>query len=76
MLLLVRFVLFRECSYARSDLDCLAGDYATTLTYTQNGVATATDESLDLILPVLAQPIVQKIVDASAIGYVSHSLVR
>ncbi|KAK1218918.1 hypothetical protein PQX77_018360 [Marasmius sp. AFHP31] len=44
------------------------GEYATTLSYTQNGVTTATDESLDLILPILAQPIVQKIVDGSALG--------
>ncbi|KAG6854052.1 hypothetical protein C0991_011030 [Blastosporella zonata] len=37
------------------------GDYQTTLQYTQSGVPTATDESLDYILPVLAQPIVQQI---------------
>ena len=47
------------------------GEYATTLSYSQNGVPIDTDETLDLILPVLAQPIVQKIVDTSVIGYVS-----
>ncbi|KAJ7594702.1 hypothetical protein C8J56DRAFT_446479 [Mycena floridula] len=44
------------------------GDYVTTLTYKQADVQTHTDSSLNLILPVLAQPIVQKIVDASALG--------
>ncbi|KAF9264250.1 hypothetical protein L218DRAFT_258531 [Marasmius fiardii PR-910] len=56
----------------KSDVDLTAGvtigDYSTTLTYTQTGVATTTDESLNLILPVLAQPIVQRIVDGSALG--------
>ncbi|KAI0321180.1 hypothetical protein OF83DRAFT_1280620 [Amylostereum chailletii] len=44
------------------------GDYQTTLQYTQNAVPTKTDESLNLILPILAQPIVQKIVAGSALG--------
>ncbi|KAL0580357.1 hypothetical protein V5O48_000210 [Marasmius crinis-equi] len=56
----------------KSDVDLEAavtiGDYTTQLSYTQNGVATTTDESLNLILPILAQPIVQKIVDGSALG--------
>jgi len=41
------------------------GDYQTTLQYTQSAVPTITDDSLDLILPILAQPIVQKIVGGS-----------
>ena len=45
-----------------------AGDYATTLSYTQSGVPISTDNSLNLILPVLAQPIVQKVVSGSILG--------
>ncbi len=44
------------------------GDYATTLTYTQPDVEVKTDQSLNLLLPILAQPIVQKIVDGSVLG--------
>ncbi|KAG6908393.1 hypothetical protein DXG01_004822 [Tephrocybe rancida] len=50
------------------NVDVTIGDYKTTLQYTQAGVPTATDESLDLILPVLAQPIVQQIVGGSSLG--------
>lgn len=52
---------------------CL-GDYKTTLTYVQKGVPTQTDESLNLILPILAGPIVQKVVDGVVLGYVSFWL--
>ncbi|GLB37240.1 putative protein of unknown function (DUF3712) [Lyophyllum shimeji] len=56
----------------RSDVelavDITIGEYQTTLQFTQTGVPTATDNSLDFILPVLAQPIVQKIVDGSSLG--------
>ncbi|KAF4598358.1 hypothetical protein EYR38_006760 [Pleurotus pulmonarius] len=48
--------------------DVTMGDYKTTLKYTQPGVPTKTDESLNLILPVLAQPIVQKVVSGSGIS--------
>ncbi|KAI0739355.1 hypothetical protein C8Q80DRAFT_1123812 [Daedaleopsis nitida] len=44
------------------------GDYATTLTYNQPDVPIETDESLHLLLPILAQPIVQKIVSGSVLG--------
>lgn len=44
------------------------GDYKTTLNYVQNDVPVQTDSSLNLLLPILAQPIVQKIVDASLLG--------
>ena len=44
------------------------GDYATTLNYAQTAVPVQTDETLHLLLPILAQPIVQKIVDASVMG--------
>ncbi|CDO73852.1 hypothetical protein BN946_scf185016.g9 [Trametes cinnabarina] len=46
----------------------MIGDYATTLQYTQPNVTTKTDKSLNLILPILAQPIVQKIVSGSILG--------
>ncbi|KAJ7209536.1 hypothetical protein GGX14DRAFT_451849 [Mycena pura] len=53
----------------QSDVELTAGvtigDYATSLTYAQTGLPTKTDSSLDLILPILAQPIVQKIVGSS-----------
>ncbi|KAF9562634.1 hypothetical protein CPC08DRAFT_706528 [Agrocybe pediades] len=48
--------------------DVTIGDYKTTLDFSQPGVPTATDDSLDLILPVLAAPIVQKIVGGSSLG--------
>ena len=44
------------------------GEYATTLQYKQPDVETKTDKSLNNILPVLAQPIVQKIVSGSVLG--------
>ncbi|KAG6878541.1 hypothetical protein C0993_004439 [Termitomyces sp. T159_Od127] len=48
--------------------DVTIGDYKTALQYTQSSVPTMTDKSLDLILPVLAQPIVQQIVGGSSLG--------
>jgi hypothetical protein len=44
------------------------GEYKTTLQYVQQAVPISTDSSLNLILPILAKPIVQKIVDASILG--------
>jgi hypothetical protein len=52
--------------------DVNIGDYATTLEYSQSGLPTATDDSLDYILPVLAKPIVQKIVSGTGLGYVNQ----
>ena len=43
------------------------GDYETTLQYTQPSVPTKTDATLNLLLPVLAKPIVQKIVSRSVL---------
>lgn len=51
----------------------LVGDYATTIEFSQDGLPTATDESLNLLLPILAKPIVQKIVTGSILGCVWHS---
>lgn len=44
------------------------GQYETFLSYTQPGVPAYTDSTLTLLLPVLAQPIVQKIVDEAILG--------
>ncbi|KXN90203.1 hypothetical protein AN958_04693 [Leucoagaricus sp. SymC.cos] len=48
--------------------EVLIGEYRTTLQFAQTGVPTSTDESLDLILPILAQPIVSKIVAGAELG--------
>jgi hypothetical protein len=48
--------------------DLTIGEYPTTLTFSQPGLPTKTDASLDFILPILAAPIVQKIVGGSALG--------
>ncbi|KAG6891741.1 hypothetical protein C0992_006161 [Termitomyces sp. T32_za158] len=50
------------------NVDVTIGDYKTALQYTQSSVPTMTDKSLDLILPILAQPIVQQIVGGSSLG--------
>ncbi|KAL1735691.1 hypothetical protein EV714DRAFT_280260 [Schizophyllum commune] len=44
------------------------GEYETHLTYAQEGLPTKTDDSLDYLLPILARPIVEKIVDGAALG--------
>lgn len=46
----------------------IIGDYHTTLNYAQSAVPVQTDDTLNLLLPILAQPIVQKIVDGSVMG--------
>ncbi|CAA7259257.1 unnamed protein product [Cyclocybe aegerita] len=48
--------------------DVTIGEYQTTLTFSQEGLPTKTDDTLDLILPILAEPIVQKIVGESLLG--------
>lgn len=45
------------------------GDYNTQLEYSQEDVPVGTDDSLNMLLPVLAAPIVQKIVTGSNLGY-------
>ncbi|OBZ73242.1 hypothetical protein A0H81_06855 [Grifola frondosa] len=63
----------------RSDVELIAavsiGDYQTSLQYTQDSVVTTTDKSLNLLLPILAQPIVQKVVTGSILG-VSNVLIK
>ncbi|KAI9463679.1 hypothetical protein BJY52DRAFT_1404720 [Lactarius psammicola] len=50
------------------EADLQIGDYKTTLQYTQPSIPTSTDQTLNLLLPILAQPIVQKIVSGSILG--------
>ncbi|CEH17102.1 Protein of unknown function DUF3712 [Ceraceosorus bombacis] len=48
--------------------DATIGDYGTTLTFSQNNVPLGVDDTLLKLLPVLAGPIVQKIVDGSILN--------
>ncbi|PWZ00897.1 hypothetical protein BCV70DRAFT_84414 [Testicularia cyperi] len=48
--------------------DATIGDYSTTLTFAQENVPLGTDVTLNKLLPVLAAPIVQKIVDNSILN--------
>ncbi|KAH8979124.1 hypothetical protein EDB92DRAFT_1821158 [Lactarius akahatsu] len=50
------------------EADVQIGDYKTTLQFTQPSVPISTDQTLNLLLPLLAQPIVQKIVSGSTLG--------
>ncbi|KAF8493874.1 hypothetical protein JB92DRAFT_3147206 [Gautieria morchelliformis] len=43
-------------------------DYPTTLDFTQLAIPVATDDSLNLLLPILAQPIVQKIITGAVLA--------
>lgn len=56
---------------ATTDLSMISstqiGDYTADLTFVQTNVPLKTDASLNLLLPVLAKPIVQKIVDAAVL---------
>lgn len=48
--------------------DISIGDYQTSLQYVQKAVPAKTDDSLHLLLPILAQPIVQKLVAGVVLG--------
>ncbi|MCO5589830.1 hypothetical protein L7F22_043799 [Adiantum nelumboides] len=48
--------------------DVVIGDYGTTLTFTQNDVPLGTDVTLFKLLPILALPIVQRIVDGAVLN--------
>ncbi|KIK68835.1 hypothetical protein GYMLUDRAFT_34828 [Collybiopsis luxurians FD-317 M1] len=56
----------------KSDVNLTAGvrigEYNAVLNYVQSSLPTQTDSSLNLILPILAKPIVQKIVGGSNLG--------
>lgn len=62
----------RAFSVATADLtivsDAVIGEYGTTLTFSQNDVPLGTDATLFKLLPVLALPIVQRIVDGSILN--------
>ncbi|KAJ4494066.1 hypothetical protein C8J55DRAFT_533507 [Lentinula edodes] len=49
-------------------VDVTIGEYNAVLNYFQSSLPTETDSSLDFILPILAKPIVQKIVGGSGLG--------
>ncbi|MCO5588347.1 hypothetical protein L7F22_042302 [Adiantum nelumboides] len=59
-------------SVAKADLqivsDATIGDYGTTLTFSQSQVPLGTDQTLFKLLPVLAKPIVQRIVDGAILN--------
>ena len=67
-------MVFGELSVLGAELS--AGDYETTLQFAQTGVPTSTDDSLDLILPILAQPIITKIVAGAGLGFVIAMFLR
>ncbi|EST10168.1 Protein of unknown function DUF3712 [Kalmanozyma brasiliensis GHG001] len=62
----------RAFSSATANLEIVSeasiGDYSTTLTFAQANVPLGTDVTLNRLLPVLASPIVQKIVDNSILN--------
>ncbi|CAO3649856.1 unnamed protein product [Mucor hiemalis] len=49
--------------------DTTIGQYVNTLAFSQAGVQTATDNSVTGLIPIVGQPIVQQIVDASVLGF-------
>ena len=59
----------RAFSVASANLEIVSqtkiGDYVSPLTFSQQNVPMRTDETLNLLLPVLSKPIVQKIIDGS-----------
>ena len=52
------------------------GEYTTTITFPQQDVSLKTDQTLDLLLPVLARPVVQKIVDGSVLAVQSVLIIN
>ncbi|KAG0051481.1 hypothetical protein BGZ83_003725 [Gryganskiella cystojenkinii] len=52
-------------------VDVLVGEYATSLTLTQNGVPTATDATILKLLPIVGTPIAQSIVDLATMSFSS-----
>lgn len=64
--------ILKAFTVAKADLvitaDATIGEYGTTLTFSQNSVPLGTDDTLLLLLPTLAQPIVQRIVDGAVLN--------
>jgi len=58
------------------DAELLGGDYETTLQFAQTGVPTSIDDSLDFILPILAQPIITKVITGAGLGFVIAMFLR
>ncbi|KAI1315894.1 hypothetical protein EDD11_000208 [Mortierella claussenii] len=52
-------------------VDVLVGEYATSLTLNQNGVPTATDDTILKLLPIVGTPIAQSIVDLATLSFTS-----
>ncbi|GJJ75771.1 hypothetical protein EMPS_08129 [Entomortierella parvispora] len=52
-------------------VDVLVGEYATSLTLTQNGVPTATDDTILKLLPIVGTPIAQSIVNLATMSFSS-----
>lgn len=48
--------------------DAIIGEYGTTLTFSQNDVPLGTDDTLFKLLPILALPIVQRVVDSAVLN--------
>ncbi|KAK4511701.1 uncharacterized protein ATC70_007244 [Mucor velutinosus] len=49
--------------------DLAIGQYINTLSFSQGGVQTATDNTVTGLIPIVGQPIVQQIVDGSVLGF-------
>ncbi|KAG0013358.1 hypothetical protein BGZ82_002154 [Podila clonocystis] len=52
-------------------VDVMVGEYATSLTLTQNGVPTITDDTILKLLPIVGRPIAQAIVDLATLSFTS-----
>ncbi|KAI7819239.1 hypothetical protein BC939DRAFT_268343 [Gamsiella multidivaricata] len=52
-------------------VDVMVGEYATSLTLTQNGVPTITDDTILKLLPIVGTPIAQAIVDQATLSFSS-----
>jgi len=71
---MIGMIFFGELMVLEAEL--FGGDYETTLQFAQTDVPTSTDDSLDLILPILAQPIIMKIVAGAGLGFVLAMFLR
>ncbi|KAF9918401.1 hypothetical protein BX616_008961 [Lobosporangium transversale] len=52
-------------------VDVMVGEYPTSLTLTQNGVPTLTDDTIMKLLPIVGTPIAQAIVDQATLSFTS-----
>ncbi|KAF9583808.1 hypothetical protein BGW38_008458 [Lunasporangiospora selenospora] len=52
-------------------VNVMVGEYATSLTLTQNGVPTTTDDTIMKLLPIVGRPIAQSIVDLATLSFES-----